>query len=117
MAPRLSSICRFVDAVTHRKIGPLQTLAAANINDVWTGRRDSYITDRAGRLIIKDRHPCAAIIVCFPHTAVVYTSIEEIWLARHSHSANGAASSKWPDAAPLHILIKTLIKLLRVNGR
>ncbi len=45
MLPRLAAVGRFVHAVADGKIGPLQTFAAADIDDVGIGGRDGERAD------------------------------------------------------------------------
>ena len=62
MRPGLAGVGGFVDAVADREIGTLQSLAAADVDDVRIGRRDGDRADGSGRLIVEDRIPGAAVV-------------------------------------------------------
>jgi len=47
MCPGFARVDGFINAVAHGTVGPLQSLAAAYINHVRVGRRDSHRADRA----------------------------------------------------------------------
>src|SRR5205807_6767642 len=69
MRPGAPGVGGFIDSVAHRKIGPVQAFAAADINDVGIGGRYRYRADRTSGLIVKDRIPSAAIVIGLPHAA------------------------------------------------
>src|SRR5262245_20126237 len=110
--PGLPAVGRFVNAVAGRKIGALQTFAAADVNNVGIGRRDSQIADRPGRLVIEDRSPRQAIIGRLPHASVVDADVEDVRLPRNARSADSASRAERPDASPAQRLIEIVVVLL-----
>src|SRR5439155_9583751 len=98
--PRLAAVGRFVDAVAGGQVGPLQTLAAADVDDVGLGRGDGERADRSGRLVVEDRLPGPSGIRGLPDAAVVDTDVEDVRLAGHSRGADGAAAPEWADHPP-----------------
>src|SRR5207248_3053692 len=100
--PRFAGVGGFVDAVAGGEIGTLQTFAAANVDDVRIGRRNGDRADRAGRLIVEDRRPDAAVVGRLPDAAVVHADVEKARLSRHAGRGDGASAAKWSDAAPTH---------------
>src|SRR4051794_10841779 len=68
--PRLSGIGGFVDAVSGGEIGPLQSFAAPDVDDVGVRRRDRDRADRSGRLLVEDRFPGEPVVVRLPDAAV-----------------------------------------------
>ena len=76
--PRPPAVGRFVDAVADREVRPLQSLAAADVDDVRVRRRDRERADRLRRLLVEDRRPGAAGVVGLPDAAVVDADVEEV---------------------------------------
>ena len=95
--PRVGGL---VDAVAVGEIGPLQALAAADVDDVRVGRRDGEGADGAGRLVVEDRLPGAAVVGGLPDAAVVDADVEDVGLAGHAGGADGAAAAERADHAP-----------------
>ena len=98
--PGLAGVDRFVDAVTYRQVRPREPFAAADVDDVWIGRRDGNRADRAGRLIVEGRQPCAAEIGGLPDAAVHRADVEDIRRARDAGDGLGPPAAKWSDRAP-----------------
>ena len=90
----------FVDAVADGEIGPLQAFAAADVDDVGIGRRDGERADGAGRLIVEDRLPGAAVVGGLPDAAVVDADVEDVGLAGHAGRPDGAAAAERADHPP-----------------
>ena len=105
MRPGLAGVGGFVDAVADRKIGPMQSLAAADINDVGIGRSNCDGADGLRGLVIEDGIPGAAVVVRLPDAAVHLADVKHIRLAGNSRGGAGAPATKRPDHAPVQILI------------
>ena len=60
--PGLAGVGGLVDAVADGEVGALQAFAAADVDDVRVRRRDRERADRAGRLVVEDRLPGAAVV-------------------------------------------------------
>src|SRR5207237_6400223 len=95
----------FIDSVAHRKIGPVQAFAAADINDVGIGGRYRYRADRASGLIVKDRIPSAAIVIGLPHAAIDHANVKDVGLTRHAGGGFGSATAVRADAPPLKLAV------------
>ena len=78
--PRLAGVGGLVDAVAGREVGALQPFAAADVDDVRVRRRDRDRADRAGRLVVEDRRPGAAVVGRLPHAAVDGADVEHVRL-------------------------------------
>src|ERR1700761_9557324 len=117
MFPRLSSIIRPIDAIANGKIRAMQAFATSDINNVWIGGRDGNGSDRLRGFAVKNRCPCATIIVGLPHAAIDLPDIEDIWLVRHAARRARASPAKRTDHAPVHLLIRTLWILLSATDR
>src|SRR5207248_4060942 len=57
-----SDLSRFVNAIPDRKIRPMQSFTAADVNNVRICRRNRDRADRRRRLIVKNRLPCPAVV-------------------------------------------------------
>jgi hypothetical protein len=91
MRPGFAGVGRFINAVAHREVGAMQSLAAAHINNVWVGRRDRDGADRLRGLVVEDRVPGAAVVVRFPNAAVHLADVEHIGLAGHARQPRACA--------------------------
>ena len=105
MGPGLAGIGRLVDAIADGKIGAVQSLAAAYINDVGVRRSDRDGSDRLGRLVIENRIPGAAVVVRFPDAAIHLGDIEHVGLAGHAGGRAGAPATEWTNHAPVQFLV------------
>src|SRR5277367_2389763 len=97
MLPGAPAVEGFVDAVSGRKIGPAQALAAADIDNLRIRRRNRQRAYRTCRLIVKDRIPGVSVIGALPDAAVVRSHKKDIRLAGDPADGDGAASAKWTD--------------------
>ena len=70
------------------------------------------ITDRAGRLIVKDRFPDPSGIRRFPNPAIIDADIKYIRLSWNPNCANRPTGAKRPDHPPFHALIKLPVNFL-----
>src|SRR5262249_12612465 len=98
--PRLAAVGRFVDAVAGGQVGPLQALAAADVEDVGVGGGDGQGADGAGGLVVEDRHPGAAGVGRLPDAAVVDADVEQVRPAGHAGRADGAPGAERADHSP-----------------
>src|SRR5258706_8592828 len=114
MLPRSAAVCGFIHAVAGREIGPLQALAAADVDHVRIRRRNGDIADRSGRLVVEDRFPCSPGVVGLPDAAVIDADVKDVWLRRYPDRSDRSSAAKWPDHSPSHALIQRCINGLRV---
>ena len=101
-----------VDSVADRQIGTMQSFATADVDDVRIRGRDRDRADRAGRLLIEDRLPGAAVVVGLPHSAIHRADVEDIRLAGNAGDRARASAAKWADVAPMHLGEERRIDLL-----
>src|SRR5450759_4908740 len=104
VTPGLARIGRFVDAVTGREVGPLNTFARPDVDHVRIRRGDGKIADRSCRLLVKDWCPHVPGIRGLPHTAVVHPDVKHVRLTSNSGSADRAPAAEGSDHAPLETL-------------
>ena len=104
MRPGLAGVGGFVDAVADGEVGPLQALAAADVDDVRIGGRDGDGADGAGRLVVEDRIPGAAVVGRLPDAAVAHADVEDVRLAGDAGGGLGASAAMRADRAPAHFL-------------
>src|SRR5438270_11706516 len=86
--PGLARVGRFVNAVADRQVRPMQPLTAADIDHVRVRRRYSNRADGASRLVVKNRLPCASVVIGLPHPAIAHANVKDIRLA--GYASNGA---------------------------
>ena len=91
--------------VSNRKVGTMQSLAAADVNDIGIGRSHGDGADGLRGLVIEDRVPRSAVVVRFPNSSVHRPDVKQIRLAGDAGCGAGAASPKGPDHAPVQILV------------
>src|SRR2546430_14266513 len=103
MGAGLAGVLGSENPVADGKMGPLQPLSAAYINDVWVRRSDCDVPDRLRRLSVKDGHPRAAVIGRLPNAAVDCANVEHIGLVRHARSGPRTAATKRADHPPVHL--------------
>jgi hypothetical protein len=104
MHPRFAAIRRPIDAVSHGKIGPMQTFARTDVDDLGVRLRDRDGTDRLRGLGIEDRVPGAAIVIGLPHAAVDRSDQERIRPAGNAGYGPSAAAAKRAHHPPRKIL-------------
>ncbi len=107
MRPSLPGIRRLVDSVARGQVGPWQTFAAADVDDIRIGGRDCNRADRSGRLVVKDRLPRPPVIGCLPHAAVAHADVEDIRLAGNAAHRFGPPAAIWADRTPAHLTIRS----------
>src|SRR2546426_2497285 len=112
MPPALAGVCRFVDAVACGKVRTLNPLARPDVNHIRIRRSNGKITNRSGRLIVKDRCPYPPGICGLPHSAVVHADVKHVRLASNSGSANRTSTSEWSDHSPLEVGIECRVNSL-----
>ena len=115
MRPGFSSIARFINSISHRKVRPLQSLPASHINNVRIRRRHRNRPNRLRRLRIKNRRPSPPIIIRFPNPAIHCPDIKQIRRARNASHSPSPPPAKWPNRTPSQFLISTRRKLLRAK--
>ena len=101
MGPGFAGVGRFVDAVADGEIGPMQSFAAPDVDDVGIGNRNRERADRAGRLIIENRLPGASVIVRLENAAIDLREIENVRLRRHARDRADPSAAVGPDVAPV----------------
>ena len=67
------------------------------------GRRDGDRADRAGRLVVEDRRPGAAVVGRLPDAAVDDADVERVRLAGDAVERLGPAGAVRPDVAPAQL--------------
>ena len=117
MRPGRARVGGLVDAIAHRKIGTMQSFAAAHVDDIRIGGRDRDRADRAGRLVIEDRIPCAAEVVGLPHAAIHRADVEDIRLAGNAAIRARAPSAKRTDVAPMHLARDCEVSICWANNK
>ena len=105
MRPRFSRIGGFVDSVADRKIGPVQSFAAGDVDDVRIRRRDCNGADRLRGFVIEDGIPCAAVVVRLPHSAVHLSHVKHVGLAGHAGGGAGTSAAKGANHPPMQFMI------------
>ncbi len=105
VCPCFAGVRGFVDSVADRKIGPMQTLAAGDVDNIRIRRSDGNRADRLRRFVIEDGIPGAAVIVRLPHSAVHLSHVKHVGLAGHAGGSAGASAAKGPIIAPVQFLI------------
>ena len=114
--PRSSAVGGFEDPVTDAQVGTMEALAAADVDDLWIRGRDGDVANRTGWRRVEDRMPRAAVVVGFPHAAVVGADKEHSRLRRHADTADRAARAERSDQAIAELLIERRIDSLHVTG-
>ena len=99
--PRFSVVDRLVHAVADRQVRADDAGAAAHVDDVRIGRGDRDRADRAGGLVVEQRHPVGAVVGTAPHAAVVEAGIEHARLRGHAGEGAGPTGAHWPDGTPM----------------
>ena len=115
--PRPSRIGGLVDAITRREVGPVQTLAAAHVDDVRIGRRNRDGADGSCGLVIEDRHPRAPGVGRLPDAAIDRRHVEGVWLTPVPGDGHGPACAVRADVAPLHVGEERRTDARRLLGR
>ena len=113
--PGLTAVRGLVDAVAGRKIGTLQPLAAADIEDIRVRGGDRDGSDGAGRLVVEDGVPGPAVIVRLPDTAVIDADVKDVRLSRQAGRPNCSAAAERPDHAPAEAVVELRIERLRLG--
>src|ERR1700722_4271194 len=111
MFPGLARIRRFVDSISYREIGTMQSFAAAHKNNVWIGWRNGNRSDRLRRLVVENRIPGASVVVRFPDSAIDLTYKKNVGLACAARSGASAPAAKRSDHAPMQFLISAFWNL------
>src|ERR1700757_4422092 len=115
MRPGFARVRRFVDTVSDRQIGAVQSLATADVDDVRLRGRDRDGANRARRLIIKDGIPGTPEVGRLPYAAVHGSDVEDVRLAGNAGDGARATSAKRADVAPAEFGKGLRVKLLGVN--
>ena len=105
--PCLACVGGFVDPIASAEVRPLQSFAAADVDDVWIRWRDGQRADRPDGLVVEERRPHAAEVRRLPHPAVDRRHVEDVRLAGHTAGGHRAATLKWADHAPAHLGVST----------
>src|SRR5947209_17558195 len=100
MLPGLAAVGGFVDAVADGEVGPLESFAAADVDDVGIRRREGESADGAGGLVVKDGFPDVAVVGRFPDAAIVGRHVEDVGLGGEACYADGASAAEGADHAP-----------------
>src|SRR6266851_4744459 len=111
MLPSLAGVSGFIYAVANGEVRPVQTFTAADINNVGIRRCDCQGADGAGGLIVKDRLPCATVIVSLPDSAVANAYIEDAGLAGNAGDGARASATIGADGTPVQRLEQPGINL------
>ncbi len=116
MRPRFPRVRRLVDAVADGEVGPLQALAAPDVERVGARRGDGEGADRARGLVVEDRRPHASRVRRLPDPAVVRGGVEDVRVAGDAACRDGAPAAKRADHSPAHLREQRLGKRLRGRG-
>ncbi len=114
--PGFAAVGRLEDAVADAEIRPVEAFAGADVDHLGMRRRDRQIADRAGRRVVEDRPPGAAVVVGLPDAAVVDADEEDVRLRRDADAADRAAGPKRADQSILEALIGGRIDQIRGTG-
>src|SRR5262249_36600257 len=95
--PGAPAVDRLEDPVADAEVGPVQSLAAADVDDVRVRGGNRDVADRSGRRLIEDRPPCAAVVIRFPDSTVVHAHEEHTGLRRHADAADGTTRPERAD--------------------
>src|SRR5580692_6198244 len=114
MGPGLARVGGFVHPVTDGQIRPSQPFAARDINYVRIGRSDRNGSNSLRWLIVENRRPGAAGIVCLPDTAVHRPDVKNIRLGRHASRRASPPAASGADHPPAQLLVRALGILLRL---
>ncbi len=109
--PRAPRVGGLVDAIAHRQVRPLQTLAAAHIDDVGVGRRDRNGADRLSGLLVEDRCPRLPEVGRLPDPSVVDAYIEDVGLLGDAGRTDGSPAAEWADVAPAKVRVEGRVGL------
>ena len=112
MRPGLAGVGRLVHAVARREIGTDDSRAAADIDNVGIGRRYRDGADRAGGLLVEQRHPGRAEVGRSPDAAVIEADVEYVGLAGHARERPRPPCPGRPDGAPVHLGVKSPVNRL-----
>jgi len=115
--PGFAAVGRFVDAIADTQVGPLQALAAADVNHIGVRRRDGERADGAGRLIVKDGGPYPAVIRGLPYSAVIDADEKDVGFAGDGRRRRRCARPDAANAAPAEPGVDASIDGLSVRGR
>ena len=110
--PALAAVGGFEDAVADRKVGPLQALPAAHVNDLGVGGRHRDAADRPGGLVVEDRPPGQAIVVGLPDSAVIHADVEDVRLTGNARRAHRAPGAERADHSPFEPGVERWIETL-----
>src|SRR6266550_1346640 len=110
--PGVTSIAGLVNPVAGGEIRTPQAFPTAHVNNFRIGRRNGKRSHRTDGLIVEDRVPGASVVGGLPHSAVVWSHIENVGLSWHAADRNPAAGTKWSDQSPMQFLKQFAIKLL-----
>src|SRR5258705_13308928 len=100
MPPRAAAVRGLVDSIPHGEVGPLQSLAAADVQGAWIGGGGGDRADRSGRFRVEERRPHASVVGRLPDAAVVHPDVEHVRLARYSYGGNGTAPARRAPVPP-----------------
>ena len=112
VAPSFAAIGGLVDTISNAQVGSVQSLAATNINRIRVRLCNSQATNRARRLIVKNRIPRMAVVGRLPHAAIVHADVPNVGLADHTVNPNCSPSAKRTNVPPLQAVIAVRFDLL-----
>src|SRR5947209_4726492 len=90
----------------------MQPFAAAYVNHVGIRDRHRNRADGAGRLLVEDRYPGAAVVGRLPHAAITYADVKDVRLTGHSSGGLGASATERADRPPVEWLEEIRVELL-----
>ena len=102
VCPGLARVDRLVNPVPHGEVGPLQSLARGDVDDVWVGFRHRDRPDRTRGLVVEDRRPGPAVVVGLPDAAVADADIEHARLRGDAGDGPRPAGPERADRTPAH---------------
>jgi hypothetical protein len=103
MLPGASGVGGLVDPVADGEIRTDDARSSPDVDDARVRRRDPNRADRAGRLVVEQRHPIGAEVRGSPDAAVVEAGVEGIRLAGDASQRTGAPGTRGADVAPAHL--------------
>ena len=101
--PGLAGVGGLVHAVAHGEVGPDDSRAGADVDDVGVRRRHRDGANRAGGLVVEERRPGGAVVGGAPDAAVVEADVEHVGLARRTGERPRASGPRGSDRAPMHL--------------
>ena len=109
MLPGPAGVGRLVHPVTDGEVGPDDARTSPHVDDAGIRGGHGDRPDRAGRLLVEDRHPVGAVVGGPPDPAVVEAGVKGIGLAGDAGQRTCATGPRGADVAPTHFAERDLL--------